>query len=283
MADENNILSLALNPAGGGWRTTRVLVGTATTIAALYGPQSVLLTFAPTKASFMPTLIHQVFCKLLGVEVQSLGARLDKGPVLYVANHMSWLDIPVIGSQLRGSFVARADMQEWGIFKYLCWLQRTIYVEREKRHTSMNQRDEIIARLAAGDNIILFPEGTTSSGNSMLPFKSSLFGVAEAARKADIDLKIQPITLAYTHLNNIPMGRTARQKVAWIGDEDLNPHFKRVMDLGRIGALLHYHDPVRLDDFGSRKALAQHCEAIIGTSLRRANTGRLLPQLPSPA
>lgn len=275
MSDNNNILSLAVAPRSGGWRTTRVIAGTAATIAALYGPQSILLTLTPTKATWVPRAIHRVFCRLLGVQVEISGTPHDDGPVLYVANHMSWLDIPLIGSKVNGSFVARADMQEWGIFKYLCWLQRTIYVERERRHRTMDQRDEIIERLAAGNNIILFPEGTTSNGNTMLPFKSSLFGVAEAARKQGIPLKIQPLTLAYTQINNLPMGRFARQNIAWIGDEDLNPHFNKVMNMGRIDALLHYHDPVSLDDFNSRKELAKHCETVIGQTLRLANSGRL--------
>lgn len=277
MADNNNILSLALEPQG-GWRTTRVIAGTAATIATLYAPQSVMLTFAPARATWIPKAIHRVFCRLSGVRVEEIGTAHKGDPVLFVANHMSWLDIPLIGSRVNGSFVARADMQEWGIFKYLCWLQRTIYVERERRHTTANQRDEIISRLAAGNNIILFPEGTTSNGNRLLPFKSSLFGVAEAARRQGINLRIQPLTLAYTQINNLPMGRFVRQNISWIGDEDLNPHFCRVMNMGRIEAQLEYHDAVSLDDFKGRKDLARHCEQVIGKSLRLANSGRPNPR-----
>jgi len=273
MTDNNNILSLAATP-GSGWRTTRVIAGTAATIAVLYGPQTALLSVIPTRATWVPRAIHSVFCNLLGVRVETSGQCHDEGPVLYVANHMSWLDIPLIGANVNGSFVARADMQQWGIFKYLCGLQRTIFVDRERRHRTMDQRDELIDRLAAGNNIILFPEGTTSNGNRLLPFKTSLFGVVEAARKQDIDLKVQPLTLAYTGINNLPMGRFARQNIAWIGDEDLNPHFNKVMNMGRIDARLHYHEPVSLDDFNSRKDLAKHCETVIGKSLRRANSGR---------
>lgn len=273
MTDNNNILSLAAKP-GSGWRTTRVIAGTAATIAALYAPQTVLLNTIPRRATWVPRAIHSVFCNLLGVRVETTGQCLDDGPVLYVANHMSWLDIPLIGANLNGSFVARADMQEWGIFKSLCGLQRTIFVDRERRHRTMDQRDEIIERLASGNNIILFPEGTTSNGNRLLPFKSSLFGVAEEARKQGVALKVQPLTLAYTGINNLPMGRFARQNIAWIGDEDLNPHFNKVMNMGRIDARLHYHEPVSLDDFSSRKELARHCETVIGQNLRLANSGR---------
>ncbi|MFZ5609410.1 MAG: lysophospholipid acyltransferase family protein [Pseudomonadota bacterium] len=274
MSENNNLLSLVLRPWTLDLRTMRVLAGTAATIAVLTPPQSVLLTFAPRLCGPMPRFIHRTICRLIGVRVRTLGAPVQRGPVLYIANHMSWLDIPIIGSRVEGSFVARADMNEWGMFKYLCRLQRTIFVERDRRHRSMDQRDEIIDRLAANDQVILFPEGTTSNGNRLLPFKSALFSVAEAAIARGIDLKVQPVTLAYTRLNNIPMGRAMRAKLAWVGDEDLNPHFKKVLRLGRIEALLHFHQPVRPQDFACRKALAQHCEGVIGQSLRQANGGR---------
>lgn len=259
----------------------RVVAGAGATVAVCFAPQMAVIRVAPRLAAAMPRLIHRVFCRAAGIEVQELGARARGGGVLYVANHISWLDIPVLGSQLPASFVAKNEVGAMGIFGTLAQMQRTIYVEREARHRSGEQRDRIVERLADGDNIILFPEGTSTSGNAVLPFKTTLFGVAEQAARfgaetgCPLDLRIQPVTLAYTHINGLPLCRARRYKLAWVGEDELAPHFRQVMRLGRIRAVLQYHPPVRLADFGSRKALALHCQRIIADGLRRANSGRI--------
>ncbi|RME66323.1 MAG: 1-acyl-sn-glycerol-3-phosphate acyltransferase [Alphaproteobacteria bacterium] len=274
-------------PCQGGDRTLtlelrmlRVVAGAAASVVVCYGPQIAVIRMAPRLAPAMPRFIHRVFCRAAGIEVIGVGKPAN-GSTLFVANHISWLDIPVLGSQLPASFVAKTEVGEMGIMGTLAAMQRTIYVERDARHRSGEQRDRIVERLAAGDNIILFPEGTSTSGNRVLPFKTSLFGVAEqAARYRDeaggtCDLRIQPVTLAYTHVNDLPLSRAGRYKIAWVGEDEFAPHFRQVMRLGRIRAVLQYHAPVRLADFGSRKALAQHCHAVVAAGLRRANSGRL--------
>lgn len=263
------------------FKMARVMAGAGATVAVCLAPQMALMRLAPRKAAAMPRLIHQVFCRAAGIEVTGVGEPVRDGGVLYVANHISWLDIPVLGSQLPASFVAKTEVGDMGIFGTLARMQRTIYVEREARHRTGEQRDRIVERLADGDNIILFPEGTSTSGNAVLPFKTSLFGVAEQAARhgaltgRPVDLRIQPVTLAYTHINGLPLCRARRYKVAWVGEDELAPHFRQVMQLGRIRAVLQYHAPVRLADFGSRKALAQHCQHVVAEGLRRANSGRL--------
>jgi 1-acyl-sn-glycerol-3-phosphate acyltransferase len=191
--------------------------------------------------------------------------------VLYVANHISWVDIPVLGSTVIGSFVAKAEVAQMGAVGWLANLQRTIYIKREERGKVEAQRNEIAERLLKGENVILFPEGTSSQGASVLPFKSSLFGVTDTPGLEDV--LIQPVTIAYTKLNGLPMLRQQRYKVAWIGDMDFGPHAWALIGLGRIEAVVYFHPPVRRSDFKNRKTLANHCHSVISTCLKRLNAG----------
>jgi 1-acyl-sn-glycerol-3-phosphate acyltransferase len=184
-----------------------------------------------------------------------------------VLNHLSWLDIPVVGGHVRGSFVAKAEVGDMGFVRRLADLQRTIYVERERRSRVPLQAGAIVDRLAGGGNVILFPEGTSNDGVRVLPFKSSLFSVLQDERAAGF--RIQPLTLAYTQVNGLPLTRNRLIELAWIGDLDLGPHLIACMKLGRIRARIVPHEPVRLQDFGwSRKALARHCQQVVADGYR---------------
>lgn len=224
----------------------------------------------------IPIYFHRSICFAFGVERTVLGERASEPGILFVANHVSWLDIPVLGADVPGSFVAKAEIRGWGIFGTMARLQRTIFVKRERRTSSADQRNAIVERLAAGHNVILFPEGTSSAGNGVLPFKSALFSVAEAARDAGLTPVIQPISLAYTDINAIPVVRAVRHKLSWVGDMEFLPHVVQVMCLSQIKSTVHFHAPVHLEEFSSRKALALHCEHVVNQGVRLANSGRLL-------
>lgn len=224
------------------------------------------------RAGTFPRLWHRAVSRALGVRSQ-LEGEPAQGSVLYVANHLSWLDIPVVGGHLGGSFVAKAEVGDMGIVSFLANLQRTIYVERERRTRSAGQAEVIRTRLEAGDNVILFPEGTSSDGVRILPFKSSLFSVVETATPADI--RIQPVTIAYTRLNGLPLTRQRLMELAWIGDVDLGPHVLDCLRLGRIDAQIRCHAPVRRSDFADRKALARYCQAVITDGYRQMTRGQM--------
>lgn len=222
-------------------------------------------------AGRIPMLWHQAVTRSLGVRTRLEGEKVHNG-TLVVANHISWLDIPVFGSRIRGSFVAKAEVGTMGLVGHLADLQDTIYVDRDRRHRAGNQAQEIARRLAAGDTVILFPEGTSNDGVQVLPFKTSLFGVVEDADLAAAP--IQPVTLAYTHLNGLPLTRHRLLDIAWIGDMELGPHAFDLMKLGRIEARILCHAPVRRDDFPDRKALARHCHAVISAGYRQLMRGQ---------
>ncbi len=247
------------------------VAGTLAATGALLAPAYVSNLMRPEGVGKAPQLWHRMVSRSLGVTT-SVRGRMVSGAVLYVANHLSWLDIPVLGSHLHGSFVAKAEVGQMGFVGFLADIQRTIYVERARRSESASQADTIQTRLKRGDNVILFPEGTSNDGVRLLPFKSTLFSVMDGAGMEDF--RIQPVTLAYTHLNGLPLIRSRMVDIAWIGDMELGSHAMDLMQLGRIQAEIHCHPPVRRTDFPDRKALARHCQQVIAGSYRAMMRGQ---------
>ncbi|CAO3414188.1 lysophospholipid acyltransferase family protein [Azospirillum argentinense] len=224
----------------------------------------------------IPRFYHRVCTAILGIGVVVRGERAMDGPVLFVSNHSSYLDITVLGSVIPGSFVAKSEVAGWPFFGALAKLQQTVFVERKARSGVEKQRDELGARLDAGDSLILFPEGTSSDGNRTLPFKTALFAVA-ARRIGDRPLTVQPVSIAPTRLDGIPMGIAFRPCYAWYGDMDLAPHLWTVFTLGRMTVEVEFHPPVTIDGFSSRKALADHCQRAVARGVERAVSGKPPP------
>ncbi|MBY3751691.1 1-acyl-sn-glycerol-3-phosphate acyltransferase [Azospirillum formosense] len=224
----------------------------------------------------IPRFYHRVCAGILGIGVVVRGERATDGPVLFVSNHSSYLDITVLGSVIPGSFVAKSEVAGWPFFGALAKLQQTVFVERRARAGVEKQRDDLGARLDAGDSLILFPEGTSSDGNRTLPFKTALFAVA-ARRIGDRPLTVQPVSIAPTRLDGIPMGIAFRPCYAWYGDMDLAPHLWTVFTLGRMTVEVEFHPPVTIDGFSSRKALADHCQRAVARGVERAVSGKPPP------
>jgi 1-acyl-sn-glycerol-3-phosphate acyltransferase len=246
----------------------KTVAGTLAVTGALVPPAIAMRLVDRRSVRGMPMLWHRAVARSLGVRTRLLGEP-DSGGVLYVANHLSWLDIPVLGSHLAGSFVAKSEVEGMGFLGFLADFQETIYVERERPSRTAQQASAIRARLLAGDNIILFPEGTSNDGVRILPFKSSLFAVVEG----DADIRIQPVTLAYTHLNGLPLTRNRLIEMAWIGDLGLGEHAFDMMRLGRLEATILCHPPVRRADFPDRKTLSRHCRQVIAAGYRDLTRG----------
>jgi 1-acyl-sn-glycerol-3-phosphate acyltransferase len=240
---------------------------------ALAPVQALILLLAPPFWSVLPRFYHRLCCRIMGLKVRVVGTPSQARPTLFVSNHASYLDIPVMGSVLPVSFVAKVEVAQWPGYGLLAKLQRTVFVDR-RRNTAAKQRDSLQARLAAGDPLVLFPEGTSNDGNRILPFRSALLSVAEAA-PADKPLTVQPLSIAYTAINGLPMGWGLRPLVAWYGGMELGGHLWRFCRLGRVDVVLEFHPPVRVGDFPSRKELTRHCAEAVAAGVDRALGGRL--------
>jgi len=242
-------------------------------IAACAPLQSVMLPLGIPLSRRLPHIFHRGCCRILGLDVQLWGERSRERPTLFICNHTSYLDIIALGGVLPGSFVAKQEVRGWPLFGYLSRLQRTVFVER-RRDATARHRDEMVERLEAGDNLILFPEGTSNDGNRVLPFKTSFFGIAEKPVRGKA-LAVQPVSIAYTKLNGIPMGRRYRPYYAWYGDMDLASHLFEMAGLGRATVVVECHPPVTIEQFKNRKELSAYCERVIAEGVSRATTGRL--------
>ena len=230
--------------------------------------------FKPFSVRF-PMIYHRFCAKIMGFRVHVVGAadQTKDQSVLFVSNHSSYLDIPLLGATVPGSFVAKSEVASWPLFGFLSKLQRTVYVDRRVRSTA-TQRDALQQRLDAQENLILFPEGTSNDGNRVYPFKSALFSVA-ALRPNDKPLIIQPVSISYVRLNGIPLGYRCRPYFAWYGDMEMGDHLWTVVGLGICDVIVEFHEPVTLDMFDNRKELAKYCHTKVSEGVSRALTGRI--------
>ena len=235
--------------------------------------QILILVIAPRFWWALPYAYHKLCCRIMGLKVRIVGTPAKTRPTLFVSNHVSYLDIPVLGSLVPVSFVAKAEVAQWPGYGWLAKLQRTVFVDR-RRKTTLQQRDSLHARLAAGDPLVLFPEGTSNDGNRILPFRSALLSVAEAA-PAERPLAIQPVSIAYTSVNGVPLGWGLRPLVAWYGGMELGGHLWRFSRLGQVEVVVQFHDEVRVGDFPSRKELTWHCAEAVAGGVDRALGGHL--------
>ncbi len=198
----------------------------------------------PSRRS-IPVLYHRMLCALIGIRIREVGERVREHPLLVVANHCSWLDVPVIAAVAPVVFVAKREVAGWPLFGLLARLQRSVFVDRERRHKTGEVNAQIAQRLAEGDPVVLFGEGTSSDGNRVLPFRSALIGAArDALAEAEHcgRVLIQPLSVAYTRLYGLPIGRLHRPVAAWYRDMELLPgawagRFRRRPDLGRTRRL----------------------------------------------
>src|SRR5436190_22290062 len=158
----------------------------------------------------IPVLYHRFVCRLLGVRVRMSGTPVDARPLLIVANHSSWLDISIITSLAPVVFVAKSEIARWPFFGLLAKLQRTVFVERDRRQKTADVNAQIGQRLAEGDPVLLFGEGTAGDGNRVLPFRTALIGAARdaiASAEHVTQVWIQPLSIAYVSQQGIALGR----------------------------------------------------------------------------
>lgn len=208
----------------------------------------------------LPVIFHRYLLLVLGVRLRVSGTPSRERPLLITANHLSWLDIVVISSLMPVSFIAKSEVARWPFFGTLARLQRSIFVERERRGKTVEKTREIAARMQRGDTMVLFAEGTTSDGARILPFRSALIGSAQAAVAGKEAAYIQPLNIAYPALAGLPIGRANLPLIAWYGDMDLLPHLADFLCLGDVTAQVSFGAPRRVAPESDRKALTRSLE-----------------------
>ena len=212
-----------------------------------------------------------------------IGKPVTGEGVLMVANHTSWADIVIFSAATPLSFVAKAEVARWPFFGTLARLQRTVFVERQRRSATGETRDAIRDRLLAGDAWCCFPKAPAMTATRVLPFKSALLGAAEARLANGRHVKVQPVSAAFTGLHGMPMGRENRPLFAWYGDMEMVPHLWEALLAGPLDVVVQFHEPLSLDMM-DRKTLAARAQEIVQTGQAEALAGRglALNSLPPP-
>lgn len=204
--------------------------------------------------------ITQFVCRsalvLMGFSVKIVGRPMsERGAV--VANHASWLDIFTLNAFQRIYFVSKAEVAAWPGIGWLARATGTVFIARDRKEAKA-QSDLFEARLTAGHKLLFFPEGTSSDGRRVLPFKPTLFAAFFSDELRDF-LSIQPVSVLYT----APEGEDPRF-YGWWGDMDFGTHLLHVLAMRRNGKVtLTFHPPVSVKDFPDRKSLARSCEDMV--------------------
>lgn len=273
------------------WRAGGILASFLVFTVPLMPLQALFVRFAPSLARTFPHWYHRKVCRLLGVRLEIDGAVQSGKPVLLVSNHTSWIDIPVLSAVAPLSFIAKKEVGRWPFVSSLARLQRTVFVDRERRTAVGDTTNEIAERLRGGDTVVLFAEGTSSDGNTVLPFKTSLFAAVKPPGKAGTpephgvdEAVIQTISVVYTRLHGVPIGRADRPLVGWYGDMEMQSHAWALLKAGPLDVQIRIGRPVPMTDFSSRKDLALRSENEIRANvvqILRARQEAVVPARPS--
>ena len=209
--------------------------------------------------------ITQFVCRnafrILGMGFDTKGELMrERGAV--VANHSSWLDIFALNARKRIYFVSKAEVAKWPGIGWLARATGTVFIERNPKK-AREQKELFEGRLKAGHKLLFFPEGTSTDGLRVLPFKSTLFAAFFSKELHDF-LHVQPVSVIF----HAPKGEPDRF-YGWWGDMEFGPHLLKTLGARRQGSVeVIYHDALKVADFADRKSLALACENTVRTGAR---------------
>lgn len=225
---------------------------------------------------WVPVCFQRLLCFGLGVKVRRHGTFRPAPKRLIVANHVSWLDIPVLASLEPMSFLAKKEIGEQSLLRELVALQGVVYVDRSRRFAIPAVNARMVEAMGAGSAVVLFAEATTGDGNRLLRFRSSHF---EAVRLAacshnEGSAVIQPVYLHYSSIAGLPIRRWRRPRVAWYGDMTFFPHFLQYTDGAGVVCDVYCGCPIRVLPGMDRKTAARLTEAAVRQLAARAHAGK---------
>ncbi|TFZ06464.1 1-acyl-sn-glycerol-3-phosphate acyltransferase [Ramlibacter henchirensis] len=237
------------------WHLARAL------LHALAGLATILFKFPRLSVEQQQAEVQawaQRMLHVLGIGLQVRGAPPVRGPMLLVANHISWLDILVVHAARYCRFVSKADVKRWPLIGALATGAGTLYIERESRRDAMRVVHHMAESLQAGDILAVFPEGTTSDGVDLLPFHANLIQAAIAARAP-----AQPVALEFVE------SETGRNSISpcYIGDETLVTSLWRTLTGPAITAVVSFGEPQQAEGRERRAWAAELRNAVV--ELRR--------------
>lgn len=205
----------------------------------------------------VPTLFYSSLCLIFRISIRLKGHPAD-GHVVYVGNHLSYIDIAAIGAKLNATFISKEEVRSWPVLGILATLGKTVFIERT-RNAATKCIADIKKTLSNGRNLILFPEGTSTNGMNVLPFKSTLFELFLNQELKD-KLKIQPFTITLLKTNTHAITKESDYDLyAWYGDMKFFPHLWELAKSKGAEILITYHPARHAADYNDRKAFAHDC------------------------
>ena len=230
-----------------------------------------ILARLPT-TRWIPVTYHRVACRLFGVHVRVSGKPAADRPLLIVANHVSWLDIPAIGGLLPVIFVAKQEIASLPVFGMIAKLGQSIFVDRQRKLQVDAVNRKMAQRLLEGDAVVLFAEGTSTNGEIVAPFYSAHIGAAEHAiimsNRTCESVCIQPLSIAYVGKN--------REVAAFYGNKELLSHMVEVLRSGPVDVKITWGDPIMCCEQDDRKEIARTLEGTV-RQLRLGSTEGTAP------
>ena len=223
---------------------------------ALLPFQFIIIFFVKNYTYVIPYFYHKICRRIFGIKIKTFGKVSVNFPILLISNHASYLDIIILGSLFKTSFVAKREVEKWPLFGILAKLQNTIFIDRKISSLKI-QENKIIKHLNKKKNLVIFPEGTSSDGNKVLPFKSSLFNIFEKNLNAKIS--IQTITIIYKKINGIAMNRIDRKNITWHSNMDLITNIFNVLKKFNIEIEVIFNEKLLPGKEYDRKKIALYC------------------------
>jgi 1-acyl-sn-glycerol-3-phosphate acyltransferase len=210
-----------------------------------------------------PTMLfHRLGCVFCGLRVHTIGAPLHNRPTLLLSNHISWTDIIAIGSVADVTFVAKTGVRNTFFVGFMASLQRTLFVDYSRRTDAKRVSGEMARRLARNGAVLLFAEGHRDLGTHVQPFRSALVGAAQAAMAEGgaTDVAIQPVTIAYTHLQGLPVSRNERSGISGMNARGLKAVVAGILGSGVKDVTIAFGAPIPLTEGIDRKVVTKQAE-----------------------
>ncbi len=237
------------------------------TVPIVIAQYLLLLIHKGRGAYALPYIWQKGVCKVFGIKVKIIGRPYKQSQTIYISNHLSYLDIPVIGSVLRASFVAKKDVESWAVFGFLSKLQQTAFISRH-RDDAKQAKSNLDQMLNDGKSLIIFPEGTSTDGREVAPFKSSLFSIAMKEKLKDIC--VQPITLKMESVDGKEVKtQDDRDLYSWHVNMDtpLGKHLWGFAQSSGAVISLNFCTPIKANEFENRKTLAKACHEAVSRGM----------------
>lgn len=214
----------------------------------------------------MAQLFNRGMVRIIGIRLKVTGALADARPLLLVANHTSYLDIPLLASCAPLCFTPKSDIAGWPVIGSMSRLAGAIFIDR-RTEKMLEMKQALKASLSAGRVVCLFPEATTGNGLHLQPFKSGFFALADEEINGS-PLTIQPACITYTQIAGLPITSSQWPSVAWYSDMELAPHAWDMFKLGPISAEISFLPPITIPPSGDRKKIAAQCQQLIAKKLQ---------------